>query len=188
MALLFKMRFDSGDQNVWTGIGDLTFNSDTYQGLGNLITVSNYRETQTLRAEGMAFTLSGNIAANLSTALTEEFQGRVCTLWVAFFDNDVSPGMLNDPLIIFQGRMDTMEIDHGSEQSLIELRAENVLVSLEHASNRRYTPDDHNIGPDSSTFTDANGVEFFDKGFDQVSILEDKEIVWGRPNPSTGGP
>ena len=181
MAFLLKLRFDSGDQNVWTGIGDLIFNGDTYQGIGNLSSISQYNETQSIQAEGMTFTLSGNIGSNISTALTEEFQNRICTFWVAFFDDNVSPGMLNDPLIIFQGRMDNMLINHGSETSTVSIVAENIFISLEHAINRRYTPSDHNI----DDFTNANGDIIFDKGFDFVATLADKEIFWGVKNPVT---
>ena len=179
LAFLAKFRFDSGDQNVWTGIGDLTFNGDTYQGIGNLGSVSSYKETQSLKAEGVSFGLSGNIASNLSTALSEEFQNRICTLWLGFFDDTVSPGLLNDPTIIFQGRMDNMNINHGSETSIVEISAENILISLEHAVNRRYTPDDHNI----DEFTADDGTIFFDDGFNFVATLESKEIFWGRADP-----
>ncbi len=180
LAFLLKLRFDSGDLNIWTGIGDLTFSGDTYQGIGHLLSISEYKESQTLKAEGISFTLSGNIAASLATALTENYQDRVCTFWVGFFDSDVSPGLLNDPVILFQGRMGTMPIHHASEESTITLNAENVFVGLEHAVNRRYTPDDHNI----TAFTADNGQVIFDKGFNQVSILEDKEFFWGRKDPA----
>lgn len=180
LAFLAKFRFDSGDQNVWTGIGDLIFNGDTYLGIGNLGSISSYKETQNLKAEGITFTLSGNIGSNISKALDEEFQNRICTLWLGFFDTAVSPGLLNDPIIIFQGRMDNMPIDHGSESSTVSIQAENVLVSLENAVNRRYTPKDHAL----DKFIADDGTVVNDKGFNFVATLEDKEIVWGRPDSS----
>ncbi len=182
LAFLAKFRFDSGDQNVWTGIGDLTFSGDTYQGIGNLGSLSTYKETQDLKAEGMTFTLSGNIGSNISTALDEEFQNRICTLWLGFFDNTVSPGLLNDPIIIFQGRMDNMTIEHGSETSSVTIHAENILVSLEHAINRRYTPKDHNLD-EFRKGANQSGDILNDKGFDFVTVLDDKEILWGVSNP-----
>lgn len=183
LAFLAKFRFDSGDQNVWTGIGDLTFNGDNYQGIGDMATISSYKETQNLKAEGLTFTLSGNIGSTISTALDEEFQNRICTLWLGFFDAAVSPGLLNDPIIIFQGRMDNMTIVHGSETSTVEISAENILISLENAVNRRYTPQDHNL--DSATdFLADDGSVINDKGFNFVASLEDKEFFWGRPFPS----
>jgi hypothetical protein len=179
LAFLAKFRFDSGDLNVWTGIGDLTFSGDTYQGIGSLGTISSYKETQNLKAEGLTFTLSGNIGSTISTALDEEFQNRICTLWLGFFDNTVSPGILNDPPVIFQGRMDNMTIEHGSETSTVSVSAESILVSLENAVNRRYTSQEQAL----DTAADFPGSPIVDKGFDFVATLEDKQFVWGAPDP-----
>jgi len=182
MAFLCTFRFDSAELHVWTGIGPLIFDGREYQGIGHLGTISSVKETQTMQAEGITFTLSGNIASTISTALLEEFQDRTCTLWVGFFDSDVSPGLLNDPVIIFQGRMDTMKILYSGDQSLVQIQAESAFIALENAINRRYTPADHNI----NKFLADDGSLINDKGFDHVAGLLDREIPWGRSDIGHG--
>ena len=47
--LLVKIAFDSGDLNLWTGIGDLVFSGDTYTGAGDLLAFSPVEESDDLR-------------------------------------------------------------------------------------------------------------------------------------------
>ena len=60
---LVTMNFDNSESpselNVWTGIGDLSFNSKTYTGLGDLLSLSPIIETADISAEGLSITLTG---------------------------------------------------------------------------------------------------------------------------------
>ena len=59
--VLIKLEFDSGDLNLWTGIGNITFNGDTYTGAGDVIDISTVQETtklkRTLLIKKIIFTL-----------------------------------------------------------------------------------------------------------------------------------
>lgn len=160
--LLFKAEFDSGDLNLWTGVGDIVWNSDTYTGAGNLLEVTAVEETQDLKANGVQFTLSGISASIIATALTEDYQGRDVSIWFGLLE---SGAVKADPFLLFKGRMDVMTIDESADTATIMLTAESVLIDLERPNERRYTDEDQQ--------TEYAG----DLGFEFVASLQEKEIV-----------
>lgn len=163
--ILIKAEFPSADVNIWSGTRDLTFNADTYTGLGDLIGMSPIEETEDLKASGMRFSLSGIPSSMVATALSEHYQDRPITCWLGCLDS--AGAIITDPVIMFKGRMDVMEIVDGGDTASIGIAAENVLIAMERASLRRYTPEDQ------------KEVYSGDEGFAFVTSIQDKEIVWG---------
>ena len=47
---LVHMVFDSSELNIWSGVGDLSFDSVTYTGLGDLLSISEIKETSDISA------------------------------------------------------------------------------------------------------------------------------------------
>ena len=183
-ALFVKLEFDGkyGVVRVWTGVGDVTMDGEIYSGIGNLGGISAYKETSELKATGMSFTLGGIHSSLISVALAENYQQRRVTMWIAFFDSEISPGLLDDPMIIFRGRMDTMDIKRGPETSVVQINAESIFMALERAPMKRYLPEDHNIfglAPSS-----LGGFTVYDKGFDYMPTIQDKQVYWGGLGPS----
>lgn len=164
--LLVRFEYDDAPLNVWTGYGDLLWNSITFQGTGELGQISPVKETLGLEATGLKFSLSGIPSDKISLALSEDYQNRLVKLWLGYFDS--SGNIIPDPFQLFKGRMDIMEITEGGETSTISISAENMLIILKKASERRYTNEDQKLD-----FPD-------DKGFDQVAILNDgRQVLWG---------
>ena len=161
---LVKLEFDSGDFRVWTGRGDLTFNSETYTGRGDLGKISEVEEGIQQRAFGIALQISGIPPSSVSLALSEELQNRKAQVWLGFFDS--SYVLVADPVLLFRGRMDTMDVRLGKTATII-VTAESKLVDWSKPRIRRYTNADQN--------------ERFpgDKGFQFISDATDREIVWG---------
>ncbi len=166
--LLVKLAFDSGDLNLWTGVGDLVFSGDTYTGAGDLLAFSPIEEGVALKAVGLTGALSGIPSAIISTALAEDYMGRPVTVW--FGALTAAGALVADPEPIFGGLIDSMPIEDAGETAIIQIQAENRLARLEEAPGRRYTPEDQ-------------AIEYAgDKGLDFVVALNDgREIVWGRP-------
>lgn len=77
--LLASLSF-STPVHLWTGYGNLVYNSTTYLGLGTLGTISPVQETTDLAARGLTMRLSGVPTANVALALTENYQGRECSI------------------------------------------------------------------------------------------------------------
>lgn len=181
-ALFARFAFDSGTTFLWSGIGALTtaamgtLPAATWQGLGTLGAVSAIEETSELRATGLTFTLSGVPSALIATALGEHYQGRAVTLWAGFFDD--AGALIADPVQVFAGRMDQMEVVEAGETAAIRVSAENRLIDLERVDQvRHYTPDDQ-----KKAFPG-------DKGLDYVPAMQELVVVWGRHalEPSKAG-
>lgn len=167
-AILFQAEFSDGTVRMWTGVGDLSWDSQTWTGAGNFIQLGKIEETTDIKARGVSITLSGIPSSLISTALQSEYQGRFLTIWLMLFDKDTD-AIVSDPVILFKGRMDTMEIDEGEETATIFLSAESRLIDFERKRNRRYTNEDQKIDYPN------------DKGLEFVAAIQDKPIVWKAP-------
>jgi len=172
-AFFVHANFDSGDLNLWTGYGAIIANGRTYTGVGTLLDISGVDETIDLSAKGIKLTLSGVQSSLISIARDEDYQGRQLELLFAAISN--SGTLINDPVIMFSGFMDTMTINDGGDTATIELTVENRLIEFERTRVRRYTAEDQQI--------DYPG----DLGLQFVADLEEKEIVWGRLALFNGG-
>ncbi len=161
---LVKLEFDSGSLRLWSGRGDITFNSEVYQGVGHLGELSAIEEGAEARAFGVAMKLSAIPASHISIALIEDVQGRPASVWLGFLDDNYV--LVGDPVLVFKGRMDTIDVEIGDTATLF-LTAESRLADWQRPRIRRYTA--------------AQQEERFpgDKGFEFVSDTVEKEIVWG---------
>lgn len=171
MALLVELIFDSSPVYLWTGIGNLSWNSNTYIGTGTLGRVSPIEETSDIRSNGIQLSLSGVSSSLISTALGTQYQGRACRVRVAFFDS--SNVLIDDPVQVFSGKLDVMQIVDAGETCEITVTAENRLIDLERPSEVRY-------------YTDSEQQRYStgDLGCQYVEKLQTKEIVWGRVRSS----
>lgn len=163
-VVLVKLQFDSGAMRVWSGRGDLTFNSEVYSGVGDYGRIGAVEEGVEQRAFGIALSLSGIPAATVSLALGEDVQGRTAEVWLGFLDANY--GLVADPMLAFRGRMDTMDVDLGATAT-VSVTAESRLADWNK--------------PRVRLWTDASQRELYpnDKGFEFVSESVQKEIVWG---------
>jgi len=164
--LIVKINTSGGDVRVWTGLGDLTFDSEVYTGTGDLAGVSEIQEKSDLSATGLSFSLSGIPSATISTALGQIEQGRACILWLGLL-NITTGAIINNPYELFSGFTDVTVISEGGDSSTIAINAENRMISLERAKVRRYTDEDQQ--------NEVSG----DKGFEFVPGLQDKIVTFG---------
>ena len=169
---LVRMVFDSSQLNIWSGVGDISFDSVTYTGLGDLLSISDIKETSDISATGINVSLSGVKTSLIAIAKNQDYQGRELTVRLGAFNETGS--LIADPVIIFSGFMDTMTIAEAGTYSTISIAVENKLVAFERSKVRRYTAEDQKIDYPA------------DKGFEFVTSIVQKEIFWGRPSPPSG--
>lgn len=173
---LVDLEFASGSIYLWSGLGDLSFNSNTYIGAGDLLSIGSVQESTELTATGAQITLGGIKQSLLALARDEPYQGRPLTIRLGAFDENGD--LIASPVIVFSGFMDVMTISDSGETSTITVSAENKLIVFQKTAVRRYTAEDQKIEHPN------------DKGFEFVAKIQEKEIVWGRPSPAsmnTGG-
>ena len=171
--ILVQCAFDSGNLNLWNGVGNLTVSSVDYVGAGTLLNIGEISETSELQANGITVTLSGITDPLLAKARDEDYQGR--ELKVLLGAMDASNGVISTPVNVFSGFMDTMVINDSSETATIQIAVENRLIGFERTRVRRYTAEDQLID-----FPNDKGLEF-------VADMAEKEIVWGRSGVVSGG-
>lgn len=165
-ALLARLDFKDGPLLVWNGIGDLSFNNETYSGVGTFGNISEVEESTDLRANGLVLQLSGIPSDLITVALNATYQGREGSLFLALLNEQ---GALIAAEERFSGIMDTMDIEEGPQTSTIRLALEEDIIELKRARIRRYTDQDQRIdSPD-------------DKGLEFVAVIQGKPILWGSP-------
>jgi len=186
-----ELLFD-GDQTLrlWTGVGTLVYQSQSWYGTGSLLAIDAIEETSEIAAKGATLTLSGVPSEVISLALSEPYQGRVAKIYFGTFSyglllqEDAAFILLEDGskiklenrktdlTEIFVGYMDKMDIEETPDNSTITLALENKLIDLEKPRPPRFTSSyQKSIYPD-------------DLGLDFVESLQQKELFWGKRTPS----
>ena len=195
-----KLEFDTATTFVWSGTTPIIWDGENWAGVGSLGNISPIQETSEIQANGVTIELSGVPSTSISLALTEEYQGRPATIWLGFMEktygadtnyyfvdsdgnyivdgdgnqiiSEVVPGLESDtiitnPIKLFAGRMDIMQIIEQGDTATISISLENRLVDLLKPRILRYTHEDQ-----QTLFPGDLGFEF-------VTALQDKEVVWG---------
>lgn len=139
--VLVDLDTESGPVRVWSGVGDLTFQSNVYSGTGTLGSISTVEETVRLEALGARLTLSGVPTLLISKALQDMRQSRICTIWLAFFNVETF-SIVADATEIFVGFTDQVEIVETGETSTISINVENKLVRFKTKIERSFTNED----------------------------------------------
>jgi len=161
--MLWEGLFDSGALRVWSGIGNLSWDSKTWIGAGEWMGVDPAAEVTRVIASSATFRLNGADPALIALALGENYQGRLCGWWLGALS---AGAVVADPYKVFAGRMDQMEIvDHGDSVDL-SLTAESHIAALETAPNMHYTDADQKS--DYPT----------DEGLSLVVPIQDREVIW----------
>lgn len=171
--VLVECDFDTAPLYLWNGVGNLSHNSKTYVGAGNLLTIGGIAETSELTANGTSVTLSGINNALVQVARDEDYQGRSIVIKLGAMNE--TGDVIADPVELFAGFMDVMTINEGGEFSSISVTAENRLIAFDRSRVRRYTDQDQKIKHPS------------DYGFDHVNKIQQMEVKWGRAGASGQG-
>jgi len=164
--LFFEGEFASGTVNLCTAQLGVSWDGKTWAGLGSLISMSNIEENTDITATNVTVNLSGVDPATVSLAIDEARQNLPGKVWVGLVDTDGS--IIADPYLAFVGRLDVPEITDGQDTCTVSITYENILVDLLRPREWRYTHE--------SQQTLSPG----DLGFEYVTTIQDKEIVWGR--------
>lgn len=161
-----QAQFASGIIYVWSGIGPITWNGQTWTGLGRLGKISPIPESTNGQAKGVTLELSGIPSDLLSDVLTEVRPQFPVFLWIGYLDS--TGNVIANPEQRFSGRMDVVRLSEGGETSSIQINVESKLIDLNRARERHYTHQDQQI--------DYPG----DNGFRFVNGIQELSVVWGR--------
>lgn len=163
-AILAMLTFKSGTRYIWTGIGNLIFDAQTYFGVGSLGGFGGVTEGVEVRADGTTVSLSGIDPTLYGESMTDIQLGAPARLWFALFSEGV---LLGAPYLFFSGLVDKPAVSTGPEALTISLALENRMTNLQRPSQRRYTAaDQHVYYPDDTAFV-------------WVERMNDLALIWG---------
>ena len=172
-AFLLYLGLDSGATYLWTGVGNLSYDGNTYQGVGALGSIGSVAEDSKLSDVRFSVKLS-NIPAGALPDFVDEVTlnnpiNRPFTMYLGFMDND---GQLLDAMTLTKGFIDGADIteiggNDGQRLGNIEL----MLASESTRLGRR----------DFKRMTNQSQQDIFagDKGLEFVGDVSLREITWG---------
>lgn len=163
-SLAVALDFPSGVARWNSSPMDITIGGETFFGVGALGTISAAEEGIELRSYGMSVGITGIPRDAVALALGQAYQGRAGTVWEVILDRDTWRPVA-DPIVIFRGRMDQMDITLG-KMAEVSVKLENRLTDWERPKIVRYTDADQRK-------RDPN-----DGSFRFLPATTEKEIIW----------
>ena len=148
---------------VCTGGQSLVVGGNTYQAVGSAGKIEPIQATPT-EIRALQLQLSGVLPSAISMVLQTPVQGKAIRIKLALFDPNTF--VVTDTVLLWQGQLDTMRLEDGTDTTAIMVSDEHVGIDL----NR----------PVSAYFTDADQQALFpgDLFFQYVSTQFDQRIVW----------
>lgn len=163
-SVAVALDFPSGIARWNSSPSDIVIGGQTFLGVGALGTISAAEEGIELRAYGMTVGVTGIPRDAVALALGQAYQGRAGTVWEVMLDATTWQP-LADPIVIFRGRMDQMDVTLGATAE-VQVKLENRLTDWERPKIVRYTDSDQRR-------RDPN-----DGSFRFLPATTEKEIIW----------
>jgi hypothetical protein len=175
---LVEIHFDSptGVQYLTDAFIPVTYSSNTYQPLGYFLSFSNIEETTDLQVSSLNLNLTGIDQVYIRHVLEETFIDRKVVIRKGFL-NTTDDSLIANPIIVYQGNMNTPSITESGDMSTVSIEVANQFVDFSKTPGR---------------FTNSESQNQFypnDKGFQYAPQII-KDIVWGRefdPGTRSGG-
>lgn len=164
--LFYEGEFVSGTLRLWSGLGTISWNGQSWLGAGVLDAgVSPIEETGDVKANGIQVWVGGIDSAVLALVLADVGQGKPGKVWWGFLADDGS--VVADPDLVFEGRIDVPDVTEDGQTARIAITYESRLIDLERPREFRYTPESQAL--------------FYagDRGFDYVASLQEWSGQWG---------
>jgi hypothetical protein len=167
-AIFVTAAFRSATVYIWSGIGTIDWNGQTWLGLGSFLDISPAEDGTTVEAKGITLTLSGIDPTLLPEALGDFQLGLPVSVQFGLYSGGT---LIESPITTWAGRMDQPTIDVDATAAVITINCENRLLDMNVPVDRRYTSVDQQ--------RDYPG----DLGFQFVNALQERTLFWGNyPN------
>ena len=164
---LVEVHFDDESLYMTDGYKTISYASNSYTGIGHLMGFTDIEETAEVIVSNVTLQISGIDQSWISRLLNKEYIDRVVKIYKAFIDD--SEDLIVDPVLIFEGRMDSPTINENPDggESILSINATNTWVDFTRMTGR-HTNHEENI------------IHFEgDKGFEFSSEIV-KDIKWGK--------
>jgi hypothetical protein len=154
---------NAGQNIMWR---DAAGDPQVYIGAGELLDVSFLEENSELQSYSATINFSGVELQNVVRALNLKYFNNVVSIYLAYLDEHHD--IIDDPVLIFAGRMDQFIVNVGSGTATISMTVSSRFSDWEIQKGGRYT--------------NAYQQTYYDKedlGFQYLPIIADIPIRWG---------
>ena len=179
-AVLVHMDFQDAPKRWWTGFGDLEVAGQTWQGLGDLISISQISSTYQVSAEQVTFDLAATPEMlSLALAAKSRVRERAVTIYLQLFANArmaaftagggelVTGDPVGSPMSLYSGLMMRMPWSaSGSTERRIRLECEGLFFRRNAPPRGRWTDSDQKARYPG------------DRGFERLPIYVNYETRW----------
>ena len=141
-AIFVEANFETGPVYLWSGFGSIVWGGNTWTGIGSMGSISTISEGTAVEARGVVLKLSGIDPVLLPAVLGEFLLGAPAIAYLGLFSPGTPTSLIANPIVIFSGRMDQPALEIGGQTASIAIACEGLLVEMNTAVDRRYTPDD----------------------------------------------
>lgn len=144
-----RLDFASGVLRFHTEIGPKTavhpvFGSEIYTGVGDFGgIVGDFKESVSAATQPLRLAITGVKSALINQAFTDDYYRRDAEVMLGF--DDETGALVGDPMILFSGFMDTVNIALGPQTGEMVLTCESRGTNLATASDWRFTDEDKQL-------------------------------------------
>ena len=169
-----ELAFAGGTVRAHTGIGTITWDGNTWSGVGDFAGVSDIEEGVDVAARGLTISLNGIPSDLLPEALAANYRGRSAKVFLGFADD--AGALVGTPYQVFGGRMDVLGLEDAGSTCSLSVQCENRLVDFRRSRVSRYTHEEQQARHPN------------DDGLRYIARIADQTIHWGPANPTTAAP
>lgn len=177
VALLAEIMYPT-PVRMWTGIGDLAWNSHTWTGVGVFGGISSIQERGGALAGTVTLKLSAIPSEFLALAMGDANQGCRVSVWLSLFDENWD--VIGNPWRAVRGKTDVHRINVGGKSGDISVTVITPMTGLKRPRVRLWT--------DADQQRHHPGDKFFEHG----ASMAERPLYWGLPGqgvtvPQYGG-
>lgn len=162
---LFEGIFASSTLRLFSGLGDFSFDGETWLGNGWFKGIGDIAEDNSISAHGVDILLSGVPLSLVSLILSEARHSSRGSIYIGAFDS--SWDTIDDPYLLFEGALSAPRIDDSADIAEVVLSYEDDLIMLNRSRELR-----NNEQSQRSIFPS-------DKGFQYVESIQKWQGFWG---------
>lgn len=164
---MVRLDFASGMVAAHSAVGTIAYAGDDYIGVGQYGGITPIGEGAELERRTVTLSLTGipgNTQDLIDVAMSQNYQGRDGRIYISLLDDSYQ--LIDDPRMIFRGRIDTCSVQIG-EIASVACTLESRLADWDRARITRYTNQDQ-----QTQYPGDLGLEF-------ISQMVELELRWG---------
>lgn len=130
LAYFIRFDFASGSQYISTLNINLDWDGHTWLGFGSVGAIGDVETTEGMETSSLTFTLNAAQLEWLALAVgnVEEYRGKTARMWMVPLTESLQ--MIDTPVVVWSGIMDTMAIAIDGEEGALRLKCETSAYGL----------------------------------------------------------